>query len=222
MANVTFNLNFIQDKADTNSADSAVNIKVDGATVASGAAVTSTDADSPTTLSFTVNDLTEASHSMEIEFTNPYYVDSTDYRKIDLLGCTYTTAYDTYKDGVQKSNQDKMIARDRFPATENVRDFKATWTALTNGGEAVPNSGDTAWTSNSHYMYDESLVITFTYANNSYNVYPYRAVLDAGTSPPTLSTTITIPYGDEGTTVSSPIESGYYNASGAAVQFAAE
>ena len=222
MANVTFNLELIQDKADTNSADSAVNIKVNGATVASAAAVTSTDADSPTTLSFTVNDLTEASHSMEIEFTNPYYVDSTDYRKVTLLNGNFTTAYDTYKDGVQKSNQDKMIARNRFPATDNVRDFKPTWTALTNGGEAVPDSGDTAWETNSHYMYDESLVITFTYANNSYNVYPYRAVLDAGTSPPTLSTTVTIPYGDDNSLVTSPIDSGFYNASGAAVQFAAE
>lgn len=214
MANVTFNLNLVQDKADTNSADSAVNIKVDGATVASAAAVTSTDADSPTTLSFTVNDLTEGSHSMEIEFTNPYYVDSTDYRKINLLSGNYTTAYDTYKDGLQKSNQDKLIAADRFPVADNVREFKSTWTALTNGGEAVPDSGDTAWETNSHYMYDGELVITFTYANNSFNEYPYRAVLDASSSPPTLSTTITVPYGDD--FVSDPTDKASSN-----VQFAA-
>ena len=198
MANVTFKINLSQDKADTNSANSAVNIKVDGATVASATEVTSTDLDNPTEIEFTVNDLTEASHSMEIEFTNPYYVDSTDYRKITLgSNSSYITAYDTYKDGVQKENQDKMSSASKFPVAQNIRNFNDSWTAMTIDGNAVADSGDTAYDTNSFYMYDGSIVITFTYANNGYNEYPYRAVLDATTTPPTLSTTITVPFGDD-------------------------
>ena len=203
MANVTFNLRLIQAAADTDSADAVVDIKMDGTVVASAATISGTDIDAPTEVSFTVNDFTEASHSMEIAFTNPYYIDYTDYREIKFLGGDIVTAYDTFKTGVQKDNQDAMIAAGRFPATEYAREFRTTWSALTIDGDAVANSGDTTWNENSQNMYNGSMIITFTYADNSFNEYPYRAVLDASTTPPTLSTTVTVPFGDD--IVSDPV-----------------
>ena len=75
MANVTFNLKLSQDAADTDSANAVIDVKMDGTVVASAATISSTDLDTPTEVSFTINDLTEGSHSMEIALTNPYYVD---------------------------------------------------------------------------------------------------------------------------------------------------
>jgi hypothetical protein len=195
MANVTFNLRLIQAAADTDSADAVIDVKMDGTVVASAATISSTDINAPTEVSFTVNDFTEASHSMEIAFTNPYYVDYTDYREIKFLGGDIVTAYDTFKTGVQKDNQDALISRNYYPATENAREFRTTWSALTIDGDAVANSGDTTWNENSQNMYNGSMIITFAYANDGYNEYPYRNLLDADSTPPTLSNTMQIPWG---------------------------
>ena len=220
MANVTFNLKLSQDAADTDSANAVIDVKMDGTVVASAATISSTDIDAPTEVSFTVNDLTEGSHSMEIAFTNPYYVDYTDYREIKFLGGDVVTAYDTFKTGQQKRNQDKMVAANLYPATQNIREFRTTWSALTIDGDAVANSGDTIWNENSQNMYNGSMIITFTYADNSFNEYPYRAVLDADSTPPTLSTTLVIPWGDD--IVRDPsITSPDWDGGGDRVQFAA-
>jgi len=220
MANVTFTLKLSQDAADTDSADAVIDVKMDGTVVASAATISSTDLDTPTEVSFTINDLTEGSHSMEIALTNPYYVDYTDYRQLNLMGGDIVTAYDTFKTGSQKSNQDKMVAGNRFPATQNIREFRTTWSALTIDGVAVANSGDTVWAESKHPMYNGSMIITFDYANSGYNEYPYRAVLDASTTPPTLSTTVTVPWGDD--IVSDPRTSPVitWEPIGSAVQFA--
>ena len=195
MANVTFNLKLIQDTADTDSADAVVDIKMDGTVVASAVTISSTDLTAPTEVSFTINDLTEGSHSMEIAFTNPYYVDSNDNRQVALMGSHYLTAYDTYKTGQQKISQDFNVSRGFWPVEDNLRQFWDTWTAFTINGTAVDNSGDSVWVGNSHFMYDGSMVITFDYANSGYNEYPYRNLLDADSTPPTLSTTVQIPWG---------------------------
>ena len=132
---------------------------------------------------------------MEIALTNPYYVDYTDYRQLNLMGGDVVTAYDTFKTGQQKLNQDGMIAGGFYPVAQNIREFRTTWSALTIDGVAVANSGDTVWAESKHPMYNGSMIITFDYANSGYNEYPYRAVLDADSTPPTLSTTIQVPWG---------------------------
>lgn len=195
MADVKFKLNLYQDQAGSENA--TVDITIDGNTEISGVEITGTSA-SPTEVEFTKSGLTEGSHTMEVVFTNPYYVDADTDRNVIINPhkTVYTTQYDTFASGnaAQKRNQDIMIAADLYSATD--RTFTDSWTALNIDGNDIANSGDTAWATQDQKIWQDRATITFTYANNGYNVYPYRNVIDADSTPVTLSTTVQIPWGD--------------------------
>ena len=193
MADVKFELYLYQDQA--GSENSTVDITLDGTTEVSSVEITGTSA-SPQKVEFTKTGLTEGAHTMEVVFTNPYYVDADNDRNviINTGGSVYITQYDTYKTGQQKTNQDIMIAAGRFPTPERL--FANSWTAINIDGNDIANSGDTAWATKDQKIWEDRATITFDYANNGYNEYPYRNFVDADSTPPTLSTTIQIPWGD--------------------------
>lgn len=193
MADVKFILYLYQNQAGTENA--TVDITIDGNTAASGVEITGTS-DSQQKVEFTKTGLTEGAHTMEVVFTNPYYVDADNDRNviINTANFVYITQFDTYKTGIQKGNQDKMIAANLWPAVR--RNFIESWTALNIDGNNIANSGDTAWASKDQKIWQDRATITFNYANAGYNVYPYRNIVDADSTPPTLSTTLQIPWGD--------------------------
>jgi len=214
MADVKFELYLYQDQA--GSENSTVDITLDGTTEVSSVEITGTSA-SPQKVEFTKTGLTEGAHTMEVVFTNPYYVDADNDRNviINTGGSVYITQYDTYKTGQQKTNQDIMIAAGRFPTPERL--FAHSWTAINIDGNDIANSGDTAWATKDQKIWEDRATITFDYANNGYNEYPYRNFVDADSTPPTLSTTIQIPWGDN--VVSDPSDR---RADASLIQFAAE
>jgi len=214
MADVKFELYLYQDQA--GSENSTVDITLDGTTEVSSVEITGTSA-SPQKVEFTKTGLTEGAHTMEVVFTNPYYVDADNDRNviINTGGSVYITQYDTYKTGQQKTNQDIMIAAGRFPTPERL--FANSWTAINIDGNDIANSGDTAWATKDQKIWEDRATITFDYANNGYNEYPYRNFVDADSTPPTLSTTIQIPWGDN--VVSDPSDR---RADASLIQFAAE
>ena len=214
MADVKFELYLYQDQAGSENA--TVDITLDGTTEVSSIEITGTSA-SPQKVEFTKTGLTEGAHTMEVVFTNPYYVDADNDRNviINTGGSVYITQYDTYKTGQQKTNQDIMIAAGRFPTPERL--FANSWTAINIDGNDIANSGDTAWATKDQKIWEDRATITFDYANNGYNEYPYRNFVDADSTPPTLSTTIQIPWGDN--VVSDPSDR---RADASLIQFAAE
>lgn len=216
MADVKFELYLYQDQAGSENA--TVDVTIDGNTEVSGVEITGTR-DAQQKVEFTKTGLTEASHTMEVVFTNPYYVDSDNDRNviINTSACVYTTQYDTYKTGIQKTNQDIMSGAGVFPVTANSRSFPASWTALNIDGNDIANSGDSEWLTQWQKIWQDRATITFNYANAGYNEYPYRNVVDADSTPPTLSTTVQIPWGDN--IVSDPTA---LISDPTAVQFAAE
>ncbi len=195
MATVNFTIPCFQDSAGGDNA--TVDVTVDGTTVSSNNTISSTDSDSPNNVTFSVA-LTDASHVMEIIFTNPYYVDSDNDRNVIFLNASYQVAHDTFitEDGLQKSNQGKLTASGMTSVNSPVHYLKDSQTALNIDGQDIPNSGETAWTGYC-IVWQDRATVTFTFATNNENVAPYRAVLDADSSPPTLSNTITIPWGDD-------------------------
>ena len=193
MADVKFELYLYQDQA--GSENSTVDITIDGTTEVSSVEITGTSA-SPQKVEFTKTGLTEGAHTMEVVFTNPYYVDADNDRNviINTGGCVYTTQYDTYKTGLQKLNQDVMSGAGLYPATS--RSFTSAWTAINIDGNDIADSGDSEWATKDQKIWQDRATISFNYANNGYNEYPYRNFVDADSTPPTLSTTIQIPWGD--------------------------
>jgi len=214
MADVKFEMYFYQDQAGDENA--TVDITIDGTTEVSGVEITGIS-DSIQKVEFTKTGLTEGAHTMEVVFTNPYYVDSDNDRNVIVATAMtyYYTQYDTYKTGQQKKNQDKMIAAGIFPTPERL--FANSWTALNIDGNDIANSGDTAWATQDQKIWQDRATITFNYANNGYNEYPYRNFVDADSTPPTLSTTVQIPWGDN--IVSDPTS---LVADASLIQFAAE
>lgn len=193
MADVKFLIYLYQDHAGGENA--TVDITLDGTTEVSGVEITGTSA-SPQKVEFTKTGLTEDAHTMEVVFTNPYYVDADNDRNviINTIETRYATQFDTYKTGLQRLNQDKMIAATLF--RPDGRFFANCWTALNIDGNDIANSGDTAWATQDQKIWQDRATITFTYANNGYNEYPYRNVINADSTPPILSTTIQIPWGE--------------------------
>jgi len=213
MADVKFGLLLYQDQAGSDNA--TVDITIDGNTEVSALTITGTAAE-PQKVEFTKTGLTEGAHTMEVVFTNPYYVDADNDRNVTLATeGLFFTQYDTYKTGKQKTNQNKMIAAGRFPTPGRL--FADSWTALNIDGNDIANSGDTAWATRDQKIWQDRATISFNYQNNGYNEYPYRNVVDADSTPPTLSTTIQIPWGDN--VVSDPSE---LRADPTQIQFAAE
>jgi len=193
MADVKFELNLYQDQSGGENA--TVDITIDGNTEVSGLEITGTS-DAPQKFEFTKTGLTEGSHIMEVVFTNPYYVDADNDRNviINTGGCFYTTQFDTFKSGPQKINQDAAIERGQYSPVERI--FASAWTALNIDGNDIANSGDSEWATKDQKIWQDRATITFNYANAGYNEYPYRNVIDADSTPPTLSTTVQIPWGD--------------------------
>lgn len=193
MADVKFELYLYQDQAGSD--NSIVDITIDGNTEVSSVAITGTSA-SPQKVEFTKTGLTEGAHTMEVVFTNPYYVDADNDRNVILITGTtsYLTQFDTFKTGIQKKSQDAERARGGYQP--RARNFAGSWTALNIDGNDIANSGDSAWATQDQKIWQDRATITFNYANNGYNEYPYRNIVDADSTPPTLSTTVQIPWGD--------------------------
>jgi hypothetical protein len=193
MADVKFEFYLYQDQAGGENA--TIDITLDGTTEVSGVEITGTSA-SPQKVEFTKTGLTEASHTMEVVFTNPYYVDADNDRNVIISTplTSYTTQFDTYKTGIQKQSQDAEISRHGY--SPKARNFADSWTALNVDGNDIANSGDSEWATQEQKIWQDRATITFNYANNGYNEYPYRNIVDADSTPPTLSTTVQIPYGD--------------------------
>jgi hypothetical protein len=213
MADVKFKLYLYQDYAGDE--NSTVDITIDGTTELSSVEIAGTSA-SPQKVEFTKTGLTEGAHTMEVVFTNPYYVDADNDRNviINTGRSVYITQYDTYKTGLQRVNQNKMSDAGLYPATS--RYFASAWTALNIDGNDISNSGDTAWTTQDQKIWQDRATISFNYANNGYNEYPYRNFVDADSTPPILSTTLIIPWGDN--VVSDPSD----RSDATLIQFAAE
>lgn len=193
MADVKFELYLYQDQAGGENA--TVDITIDGNTEVSGLEITGTS-DAKQKVEFTKTGLTEGSHIMEVVFTNPYYVDADNDRNVimNTLYFSYYTQFDTFKSGIQKINQDAALERGQYSPLD--RNFVDSWTALNIDGNDIANSGDSEWATRDQKIWQDRATITFNYANAGYNEAPYRNIIDADSTPPTLSTTIQIPWGD--------------------------
>lgn len=192
MADVKFELYLYQDQAGGENA--TVDITIDGNTEVSSVEITGTS-DAQQKVEFTKTGLTEGSHTMEVVFTNPYYVDADNDRNVTMntSGCVYTTQYDTFNSEFQ--NIIMNLDHDA-PDRKQKRSFVDSWTALNIDGNDIANSGDSAWATQDQKIWQDRATITFNYANARYNEAPYRNVIDADSTPPTLSTTVQIPWGD--------------------------
>ena len=208
MADLKFYVSMTEDNA--GDANALVNIKVGGTTIATGQTVSSTDANSPTVVTAVASGINaDGNLDFEVEFTNPYYVDSDNDRNVMVHRVAYTTKLTEYPaaGSGQKSSSDTskdtshaQIAKDRgeidsdqFPiqgkwawnevVIHGVDNSNVTWNTLHVDGSAVDISGYTQTDGKNSIItcWEAGMKLNFAYALGARNVPPYRAWVSGST-----------------------------------------
>ena len=202
MADLKFYVSMTEDNA--GGANSLVNIKVGGTTIATGQTVSSSDADSPTVITGVASGINaDGNIDFEVEFTNPYFVDSDNDRNVIVHRVAYTTKLTEYPaaGSGQKSSSDNTkdtsnvqiakdrgdIASDQFPIKDKwcwneviiagIDNGNITWNTLHVDGDEVDVSGYTQSDGKNNIItcWDAGMKLNFAYALGARNVPPYRA-----------------------------------------------
>lgn len=186
--------------------DPIVDVLMDDTVVVNDFTVASSDASTPNEATCSVT-LTEGSHTLKIQLNNPPTIDNTP--SICTVGFVeYTTDYEVrVAQGDPGTMQRHMYEHQQYIVDANTstgtgyyrnlntRTFTTDlWTALSIDGLDMPDEGETAWQIWGGNSFTSDLTITWNYAVEKRNEWPYRLCLDHDADPHVMSVQICQPW----------------------------